>query len=188
LKWLIENNNEEAVEVLHLIIQKRTKELQRKDPEVDLTDTLKSIIMSLIREGVSFDRLLDSRKQDQMTLKETREQEKEENDFDVWIEGVIQKFMNEEEVNVDDTSKEQITTNPQEDEGEELLFLKTTKLGDNSENHPPKNISIKVITLIEKDKVPIKIEDTPDEKDQSTEEDREIEPQKTTSTVTLQPK
>ena len=42
-----------------------------------------------------------------------------------------------------------------------------------------KNISIKVITLVEKDKVPIKVEDTSDEKDQSTEEDREIEPQKT---------
>ena len=56
LKWLIENNNEEAVEVLHLIIQKRTKELQREDPEVDVTDALKSTIMSLIREGVDVDR------------------------------------------------------------------------------------------------------------------------------------
>jgi uncharacterized protein (DUF362 family) len=50
------------------------------------------------------------------------------------------------------------------------------------------SISIKAITLIEKDKVPIKVEDTPDEKDQSTDEDRDIEPQKERSTVTLRPK
>ena len=91
LKWLIDNNNEEAVEVLHAIIQKRTRELQRKDPEVDLTDALKSIIKTSIREGVNFDRLLESRKRAQMTLKESREQDKEDGDFDVWIEGVIQK-------------------------------------------------------------------------------------------------
>ena len=29
LKWLVENNDEEAVDVLHLIIQKRTGEIQR---------------------------------------------------------------------------------------------------------------------------------------------------------------
>ena len=50
-----------------------------------------------------------------------------------------------------------------------------------------RNISIKVINLIEKDKVPIKVEDTSDERDQSTEEDREIEPPKTKSTVVLKP-
>ena len=69
-----------------------------------------------------------------------------------------------------------------------LLFLKTAKIGDIGENHPPKNTSIKMITLVEKDKIPVKIEDTSDEKDQLTEEDREIEPQKEKSTVTLRPK
>jgi hypothetical protein len=188
---LIENNNEDALEVLHSIIQKRTKELQRKDPEVDVTDALKSIILSLIQEGVNLDRLLDKKKRAQMPLKESKEQEKEDSDFDVWIEGGIQKFMNEE-VNEDNTSEDNITTNLQEDEGEELLFLMTTKVGDTDDKHPTKNVSIKVITLIEKDKVPIKVDDTSeettDEKDQSTEEDREIEPQQTKSTVVLQPK
>jgi hypothetical protein len=47
---LIENNNEEAVEVLHLIIQKRTRGLQREDPEVEVTEALKNTIMSLIRK------------------------------------------------------------------------------------------------------------------------------------------
>ena len=51
-----------------------------------------------------------------------------------------------------------------------------------------RNISIKAITLIEKDKVPIKVEDSPDNKDQSTEEDRDIDPQEERSTVTLRPK
>ena len=96
--------------------------------------------------------------------------------------------MNEQEVSVADTPKGEMIANPQDDEGEELLFLKTTRRRNEDENQQQKNISIKVITLVEKDKVPIKVEDTSDEKDQSTEEDREIEPQKTTSTVTLRPK
>ena len=56
LKWLIENNNDDALEVLHLIIHKRTKELQRKDLEVDITDALKSTIMSLIRKEEDVER------------------------------------------------------------------------------------------------------------------------------------
>ena len=41
--------------------------------------------------------------------------------------------------------------------------------------------------MVEKDKVPIKVGDTSDERDQSTEENKEIEPQKAKSTVTLRP-
>ena len=52
LNWLVENNVEEAVDILDLIIQKRRRELQRESPEVDVTDALKSTIMSFIREGV----------------------------------------------------------------------------------------------------------------------------------------
>ena len=83
LKWLIENNNEEAVEVLHLIIQKRTKELQREDPEVDITDALKSTIMSLIREGVDVERFQEPKRRTQMPPQESKEEEKKNNDFDV---------------------------------------------------------------------------------------------------------
>jgi hypothetical protein len=159
VKWLIENNNEDALEVLHLIIQKRTKELQRKGQEIDVTEALQSIIISLIREGINFDKLLNSKKRVQMTLKDSTKQEKEDSDFDVWTESVIQKFMNEEEVSEDNTSKE-VTTNQHEEDGEELLLFKTTKAGDNKKNRATMSISIKAIILIEKDKAPIKVEDT----------------------------
>ena len=114
--------------------------------------------MSLIQEGIDFDTLLNSKKRVLMTLKDSTKQEKDDSEFDAWIESVIQKFMNEEGVNEDNTSKEQVTTNLHEDEGEELLFLKTTKVGDNERDHATMSISIKAITLIEKDKVPIKVE------------------------------
>ena len=109
-----------------MIIQKRTKELQREDPEVDITDALKSTIMSLIREGVNFDRLQESKKRTHTTSKESKGREKEDSEFDIWIEDVIQKFMNEQEVSVADIPKGEVIANPQDDEGEELLFLKTT--------------------------------------------------------------
>ena len=183
---MIENNNEEAGEVLHFIIQKRTRELQRKDPEVDITDALKSIIMSLIREGVDFEKLQESKNRTYTTSKESKGQEKEDSEFDVWIEDVIQKFMIEERVS-DDINPNGNTKQP-EDDGEELLFFKTPKDGCDERNPTKRSISIKVITLIENDKVPIKVEDSPDNKDQSTEEDRDIEPQEERSTVTLRPK
>jgi hypothetical protein len=87
----------------------------------------------------------------------------------------------------DTTSKENTIKQPDED-GEELLFFKTPKDGYNERNPTMRNISVKAITLIEKDKVPIKVEGSPDSKDQSTEEDRDIEPQEKGSTVTLRPK
>ena len=65
MKWLIENNNEDALEVLHLIIQKKTKELQRKDPEVDVTDAIKSTIMSLIRREDSIGETIRRKPNDQ---------------------------------------------------------------------------------------------------------------------------
>ena len=77
--------------------------------------------------------------------------QKKNSDFDVWIEDVIQKFMNEQEMGVADTSKGEMIANPQDDSGEELLFLKTTDLRAEDENNQPKNISIKVTTLVEKD-------------------------------------
>ena len=88
----------------------------------------------------------------------------------------------------DDITPERITIKQPEDDGEELLFFKTPKDGCDERNPTKRSISIKVITLIENDKVPIKVEDSPDNKDQSTEEDRDIEPQEERSTVTLRPK
>ena len=54
VKWLIKNKHEEALEVLHLIIQQRTEDLQKRDPDIDVTSAIKSTIMSLIRreEGI----------------------------------------------------------------------------------------------------------------------------------------
>ena len=62
----MENNDDEAVDVSHWIIQKRTRELQREDPEVDVKDALKSTIMSLIREGVDVERLQEPKKRTYM--------------------------------------------------------------------------------------------------------------------------
>jgi hypothetical protein len=73
------------------------------------------------------------------------------------------------------------------DDDEDLLF-KTPKDGYDERNLTKRNISIKAITLIENKKIPIKVEDSPDNKDQSTDEDRDIEPQEERSTVTLRPK
>jgi len=50
VKWLIENNHEDALKVVYLITQKRIKEIQRKDPEIDTTEALQNIIVSLIQE------------------------------------------------------------------------------------------------------------------------------------------
>ena len=77
--------------------------------------------------------------------------------------------------------------NPQAAEGDELPFLVTAELRVGEREDQQRNISIKVINLIEKDKVPIKVEDTSDERDQSKEEDREIETPKAKSTVILRP-
>jgi hypothetical protein len=123
----------------------------------------------------------------QKTLKYPTKHEKDDSELDAWIEDVIQKFMGEEGMTEDTTSTENTTKQPEED-GEGLLFFKTPKAGNNERNCATMNISIKAITLIEKDKVPIKVEDSPDNKDQSTEEDRDIEPQEERSTVTLRPK
>ena len=49
VKWLIKNNHEEALEVLHLIIQQRAEDLQKRDPDIDVTSAIKSTIMSLIK-------------------------------------------------------------------------------------------------------------------------------------------
>ena len=95
--------------------------------------------------------------------------------------------MREEGVIEDTTSTKNTTKQPEED-GEELLFFRIPKTGNDERNFATMNISIKEITLIEKDKVPIKIEDTPGDKDQSTDEDRDIEPQEERSTVILRPK
>ena len=48
VKWMIESNNEEALKLLHLIIQQRAEEYQRKNPDKDVTSAIRSTIMSLI--------------------------------------------------------------------------------------------------------------------------------------------
>jgi hypothetical protein len=53
VKWLIKNNHDEALEVLHLIIQRRTEDLQKRDPDIDVTSAIKSTIMSLIKREES---------------------------------------------------------------------------------------------------------------------------------------
>jgi len=59
------------LEVLHLIIQKRTKELQRKDPEVDVTNAIKRTIMSLIRREESiFEEMMRRSPRDQTSNEE----------------------------------------------------------------------------------------------------------------------
>jgi hypothetical protein len=49
VKWLIENNNEEALKVLHLVIQQRAEEFQKRNPDKDVTSAIRSTIMSLIK-------------------------------------------------------------------------------------------------------------------------------------------
>jgi succinoglycan biosynthesis protein ExoO len=78
--------------------------------------------MNLIREGVDFERLQKSKKRNQLKPQETKVVEKENNDFDVWIEDVIQKFMNEQETSVTNPLKRNVINNPQGDDGEELFW------------------------------------------------------------------
>ena len=74
LKWLVKNNDEEAAEVLELIIEKRKQEIQRKSPEVDIADALRSTIMSMINEGVEVNRLREADKRIHMIPQESDEE------------------------------------------------------------------------------------------------------------------
>ena len=122
-----------------------------------------------------------------MPPQESDEEESESNDFEAVIEDIIQKFIDEQGTSTTNTLKIEVIDNPQAAEGDELPFLVTAELRVGEREDKQRNTSIKVINLIEKDRVPVEIEDTSDERDQSTEEDREIEPPKTKPTMTLKP-
>ena len=137
------------MDVLDLIIQKRRRELQRESPEVDVTDALKSTIMSLIREGVDVDRLQEPRKRTQVTPQESDEEESESNDFEDVIEDIIQKFIDEQGTSTTNTLKIEVIDNPQAAEGDELPFLVTAEIRVGEREDQQRNISIKVINLVE---------------------------------------
>ena len=50
LKWMDENNDEKAEEILRLVIQQRRQEIQKETPKVNKADALRRTIMSLVNE------------------------------------------------------------------------------------------------------------------------------------------
>jgi len=59
---MAENKDEEAEELLRLVIQQRRQEIQKETPKVNTADALRRTIMSLINEGVKVDHLKEPSK------------------------------------------------------------------------------------------------------------------------------
>ena len=115
LKWLVEHNDEEAVDALDLTIQKRRREIQRESPEVDVTDALKSTIMSLIREGIEVDRLKEPGKRAQLTPQSQEKEDSKYREPEDIIEDIIRRHLKEKNFkgrkHLEDRDRRQSSTN-----------------------------------------------------------------------------
>ena len=82
------------------------------------------------------------------------------------IENIVKRFIGEQKTSTRTTLKIDAIDNPQATEEDELPFLVTGELHVGERKDQQRNVSIRVINLVEKDKVPVKIADTSEERDQ----------------------
>jgi hypothetical protein len=189
LKMVSGNNDEEAAELLELIIRKRKQEIQRETPEVDIADALRSTIMNFIKEGVDVDRLTEPTKRRQrMMHQDSDEEESEEDQTEDVIDVIVNRFLTEQRSRDENTLKIDVVENPQASEGEESPYLMIAELQIGKETHQRKDISIKVLKLKERPEPPQKNDDSQDSYEYSTDDEEEVEPSKESKTVVLTPK
>ena len=124
LKWLVENNDEEAAELLDLIIKRQKQEIQKETPEIDIAEALRRTIMSLINEGVDVERLKEPDKRRQIIPQESDEESREDREPGDMIEDIIKRFLTEQTPIEENTLKIKIVDNHQSTQGEDQKISK----------------------------------------------------------------